>query len=66
MGQSELRGEEMPFIDCGGCMKNVAYQKTLATFLVTDKRLQQKASKYALYRNSLLADITNFVVKKLD
>ena len=39
------------------------YQKTLA---ITDTRLQQKASKTGLYRDNVLADITNLVVKKLD
>ena len=44
-------------------MKYLVYRKTLA---ITDKRLQQKASKTGLYRDNLLADITNLVVKKLD
>ena len=44
-------------------MKNLVYQKTLA---ITDKKLQQKASKTGLYRDNVLADITNLVVKKLD
>ena len=48
---------------CDGCMKNLVYQKTLA---ITDKKLQQKASKTGLYRDNVLADITNLVVKKLD
>ena len=52
--------------DCDGCMKNLVYRKTLAKFSVTDKRLQQKASKNGLYRDSVLADVTNLVVKKLD
>ena len=52
--------------DCDGCMKNLVYRKTLAKFPVTDKRLQQKASKNGLYRDSVLADVTNLVVKKLD
>ena len=52
--------------DCDGCKKNVVYRKTLAKFPVTDKRLQQKASKNGLYRDSVQADITNLVVKKLD
>ena len=52
--------------DCDGCMKNLVYRKTLAKFPLTDKRLQQKASKNGLYRDSVLADVTNLVVKKLD
>ena len=52
--------------DCDGCMKNLVYRKTLAKFPVNDKRLQQKASKNGLYRDSTLADIRNLVVKKLD
>ena len=44
-------------------MKNLVYQKTLA---ITDKKLQQKASKTGLYRDNVLADIKNLVVKKLD
>ena len=52
--------------DCDGCMKNLVYRKTLAKFPVNDKRLQQKATKNGLYRDSVLADITNLVVKKLD
>ena len=48
---------------CDGCMKYLVYRKTLA---ITDKRLQQKASKTGLYRDNVLADITNLVVKKLD
>ena len=46
--------------------ENLVYRKTLAKFPVTDKRLQQKASKNGLYRDSVLPDITNLVVKKLD
>ena len=52
--------------DCDGCMKNLVYRKTLAKFPVNDKRLQQKASKNGLYRDSVLVDVTNLVVKKLD
>ena len=40
--------------------------KTLAKFPVTNKRLQLKASKNDLHRDSVLADITNLVVKELD
>ena len=47
-------------------MKNLVYQETLAKFPITDKMLQQKVSKNSLYRDSLLADITNLVVKKVD
>ena len=47
-------------------MKNLPYRKTLAKFPVSDKRLLQKASKNGFYRDSVLADITNLVVKKLD
>ena len=47
-------------------MKNLVYRKTLAKFPVTDERLHQKTSKNDLYRDTLLADITNLVVKKLD
>ena len=52
--------------DCDGCMKNLVYRKTLAKFPVTETRLQQKASKNGLYRDSMLADIRNLVVTKLD
>ena len=55
-----------PLIDCDGCMKNLVYRKILAKFPVTDKRLQQKAPKNGLYRDSVQIDITNLVVKKLD
>ena len=51
---------------CDGCMKNIVYRKTLAKFPVTNKRLQLKASKNDLHRDSVLADITNLVVKELD
>ena len=47
-------------------MNNLVYQKTPAKFPVTDKRLQQKTLKNGLYRYSVLADLTNLVVKKLD
>ena len=53
-------------IDCDGCMKSLVYWKILAKFPVTDKRLQQKASKNGLYRDSVQIDITNLVAKKLD
>ena len=46
-------------------MKNLVYQKTLAKFPITDKILQQKVSKNSLYRDSLLTEITNLVVKKV-
>ena len=52
--------------DCDGYMKNLVYRKTLAKFPVTDERLHQKTSKNDLNRDTLLADITNLVVKKLD
>ena len=47
-------------------MKNLVYRKTLAKFPVTDERLHQQTSKNDLYRDTLLADITNLVVKKVD
>ena len=50
---------------CDACMKNLVYQKTLAKFPITDKILQQKVSKNSLYRDSLLTEITNLVVKKV-
>ena len=58
--------ERHSLTDCDGCMKNLVYRKTLAKFPINDKRLQQKATKNGLYRDSVLADITNLVVKKQD
>ena len=53
-------------MNCDGCMKKTNYRKALAKFLIRDKKLQQKAAKSGLYRDGVLADITNTLVKTLD
>ena len=42
------------------------YRKALAKFPIRDKKLQQKAVKSGLYRDGVLPDITNTLVKTLD
>ena len=53
-------------MNCDGCMKKTNYRKALAKFPIRDKKLQQKAAKSGLYRDGVLADITNTLVKTLD
>ena len=50
---------------CDDCMKKANYRKVLAKFPIRDKKLQQKA-KSGLYRDGVLADITNTLVKTLN
>ena len=51
---------------CDDCMKKTNYRKVLAKFPIRDKKLQQKAIKSGLYRDGVLADITNTLVKTLN
>ena len=51
---------------CGGCIKKTNYRKALVKFPIREKKLQQKATKSGLYRDGVLADITNTLVKTLD
>ena len=53
-------------MNCDGCMKKTNYRKALAKFPIRDKKLQQKAANSGLYRDGVLADITNTLVKTLD
>ena len=52
-------------MNCDGCMKKTNYRKALAKLTIRDKKLQQKATKSGLYRDGVLADITNTLVKTL-
>ena len=51
---------------CGGYIKKTNYRKALVKFPIREKKLQQKAAKSGLYRDGVLADITNTLVKTLD
>ena len=51
---------------CDDCTKKTNYRKVLAKFPIRDKKLQQKAAKSGLYRDGVLADITNTLVKTLN
>ena len=53
-------------MNCDGCMKKTNYRNVLAKFPTRDKKLQQKAAKRGLYRDRVLADITNTLVKTLN
>ena len=53
-------------MNCNGCMKKANYRKALTKFPIPDEKLQQKAAKSGLYRDGVLADITNTLVKTLD
>ena len=51
---------------CDDCMKKTNYRKVLAKFPIRDKKLQQKAAKSGIYRDGVLADTTNTLVKTLN
>ena len=53
-------------MNCDDCMKKTNYRKVLAKFPIRDKKLQQKAAKSGLYRDGVLVDITNTLVKTLN
>ena len=51
---------------CDDCMKKTNYRKVIAKFPIRDKRLQQKAAESGLYRDGVLADITNTLMRTLN
>ena len=52
--------------NCDGCMKKTNYRKVLAKFPTRDKKMQQIAAEKGLYRDGVLAGITNTLTKILN
>ena len=52
-------------VECERCLETKEYQQILAKFPIRRSKLR-KSLKEGLFKDKVLSDITNFVVKRLD
>ena len=53
-------------VDCDGCIKKKVFRDQLANIPIHSRQLHAKATKAGLFRERILADITNKIVENLD